>query len=102
MTAVAVSGETPRDERRASLDDFRRGRVSVIANCAVFCLDEQTEILTSEGWVGIDDMTYEHRVANWDDGRIVFDHPQFIIRRPRAQDEGMVSYASARQRRQFL
>ena len=61
-----------------------------MCNCGVLCLDEQTEILTDTGWVGIDDMSYAHRVANWDDGKIFFDHPKFIVRRQRMQSEDMI------------
>lgn len=35
ITAAAISGGTPRDERRAILDDFRTGRVQVLTNCMV-------------------------------------------------------------------
>jgi superfamily II DNA or RNA helicase len=36
VPALAVSGETPKDERRAALAAYTRGDVQVIANCAVF------------------------------------------------------------------
>lgn len=35
MPAGMVSGETPRDERRRIFEDFRTGRVQVLANCMV-------------------------------------------------------------------
>lgn len=33
--AVALSGETPRDDRRAMFEDFRLGRTQVLVNCMV-------------------------------------------------------------------
>lgn len=35
VRAVAVSGETPRDERQAAFQDFKRGKVDVLANCMI-------------------------------------------------------------------
>lgn len=59
---------------------------------AVLCLDSQTEILTSNGWIGMGKMNLEHKVANWsEDGTVFFDHPKLIIERQRLQGERMVS-----------
>lgn len=57
---------------------------------AVLCLDSETEILTSQGWVGMGKMTYEHNVANWDNGKVFFEPPKFIIERDRLPNERMV------------
>ena len=35
-------------------------------------------------------MTYDHQVANWEDGRIWFSPPQYIVRRNRLPDEKIV------------
>lgn len=85
-----VTGETPRDERNAILQSFKRGELRTLVNVDVLCLDEETEILTSEGWVGIDEMTMQHRVANWKDGEIFFSEPKFLVRRQRFPGEKMV------------
>jgi len=61
-----------------------------MVNVGVLCLDSETEILTSNGWVGCDDMTYNHLVANWDNGRVFFDNPKHIVRRERKAGERMV------------
>ena len=42
ITAVAISGETPKDERRATLAAYTRGDVQVITNCMV--LTEGTDL----------------------------------------------------------
>lgn len=35
IVSVAVSGQTPKEERRALLDDFRNGRIQVVCNCQI-------------------------------------------------------------------
>jgi hypothetical protein len=77
------------EDRRAVLARLHRGETRMVANCAVLCLDDQTEILTDSGWAGIDDMTPEHRVANWDQGRVWFAEPAEVVRRPRGPEEDM-------------
>lgn len=42
IPAAAVSGETPKDERRAMLERFRRGELTVLANCMI--LTEGTDL----------------------------------------------------------
>jgi superfamily II DNA or RNA helicase len=87
-----VTGETFPMERAAYLNDFKDGSLRWLVNCDVLCLDEKTEILTSSGWVGIDDMTPLHQVASWEtDNSIVFEPPKTIVRRPRLPFEKMVS-----------
>lgn len=88
--ATWICGATPKDERRLKLQDFDTGQTAAMINCAVLCLDAETEILTESGFVGIDAMTYQHRVANWDNGRVFFEEPRFIVRRDRLPDERMV------------
>ena len=89
IAAEWVSGTTPEGERRAMLKRFKSGATMVICNCAVLCLDEETEILTDGGFVGIDDMTLDHRVANWDQGTVWFEKPEDLVRRPRESWENM-------------
>lgn len=46
IRAAAISGETPKDERRALLNDFKRGQLDVLTNCMI--LTEGTDLpLTS-------------------------------------------------------
>lgn len=85
-----VCGKTNKDERKKIISDFADGRIQWLWNCGVFCLDSETEILTSSGWVGIEEMEYLHKVANWDNGKVFFKEPKFIIKRERLQDEKMV------------
>jgi superfamily II DNA or RNA helicase len=87
--AVVVDDTAPED-RVAAIAGLKIGALNAIANVGVFCLDDQTEILTDTGWVGIEGITYQHRVANWDKGRIFFDLPKFVIRRNRMPNERMV------------
>ena len=42
VRAAAVSGETPREERRRILDDFQEGKLQVVTNCMV--LTEGTDL----------------------------------------------------------
>jgi superfamily II DNA or RNA helicase len=95
VRAEHLDALTPLEQRDAILQRLETGETHVVVNCGILCLDEQTEILTSAGWVGIDEMTHEHRVANWDDGWITFERPRQVIRRPRLVGENMVSAAKS-------
>ncbi|MCY0863879.1 MAG: DEAD/DEAH box helicase family protein, partial [Sulfobacillus sp.] len=90
LAAEAVDGNMPLEARRNVLTRLRSGTTRIVTNAAVLCLDEETEILTSEGFVGIDAITPTHRVANWANGQITFELPLDIVRRPRASWERMV------------
>lgn len=71
-----------RRDRDDVIEKFKRGELRGIANKDILCLSEDTEILTSLGFVGIDDMTYDHTIAAWrEDGGIDWTPPEFIIRR---------------------
>jgi superfamily II DNA or RNA helicase len=89
-----VHGSLPKPERRELLQRFRlplehSEAIDVMHNAMVLCLDEKTEILTDEGWVGPDAMTLEHRVANWDQGKVHFVEPREVVVRPRGPEESM-------------
>ncbi len=86
-----VDCETPERERRALREDFASGALQIVCNVDVLCLDEQTEILTSDGFVGIDVMTDNHLIAAWDDMGIEFTRPEAVVRRQRLLNERMVS-----------
>lgn len=90
--AAAVHGELSNQDRASRLAALRAGTLRALTNCDVLCLDEETEILTSAGWVGIDAMTEQHDVANFDaeTSRIWFSPPKLIVRRPRRAEEPMV------------
>ena len=90
VAAAHLDGNTPKDQRRAMLTEYKTGKLRVLSNFGVLCLDAETEILTTDGWIGIDGMSYKHKVANWDDGRIFFEEPKYIIRRERIWGERMV------------
>ena len=52
------------DETKANLiAALRRGDIMGLVSCEMLCLSDDTEILTDRGWVGIDEMTMEHAVA---------------------------------------
>ncbi len=89
-TAVAIDGTTDTKERFNAFQDFKSGKLQVIVNYGIACLDEATEILTTHGWVGYQDISYEHSIANWKDGRIWFAPPLGIEVRDRRPDERMV------------
>jgi superfamily II DNA or RNA helicase len=97
VTASAIHGGLADDRRAEMLDDFRAGRIQMLTNCQILCLDNETEILTLDGWKGPDHISPSDMVANWDfDGKIFFEEPKLIVRRPRFPDEAMVSYTSPR------
>lgn len=89
---VWLDGKIYRSEgaiRKAVFDMWRAGDIKVICNRFV-CLDDQTEVLTDAGWVGMNDISSDHQVANWDNGRVFFEQPKEIIRRQRQPSERMV------------
>jgi superfamily II DNA or RNA helicase len=92
VDARVVHGETPTEERRAIMADFQAGKFAVLVNCMILCLDAKTEILTDRGWTGMEEMSFDHNVANYDpeNGDVTFEPPLDIVRRPRQPNERMV------------
>src|SRR5690606_35437365 len=87
-----ITGSTPVEERQEIFRKYQEKEIQVLSNCMVLCLDDETEILTSSGWVGSEEMTEDHLVANWDvDGSVFFAKPREVVRRPRRKDEPMVT-----------
>lgn len=84
---------TSMDERREIKRKFHNGDFQVVCNVGTLCLDEQTEILTSDGWTGIEAMTMQHKIAAWAEDGVEFTHPLGIVRRWREPHERMVSVA---------
>lgn len=99
VAAEHIDCYTDEAERIAILNRVETGETTVISNVGILCLDERTEILTSDGWVGIDEMSESHLVANWDDGRVFFDSPKEIFRRQRGADEPMYAISGDRSAR---
>jgi superfamily II DNA or RNA helicase len=91
IRSEVVIGETPTAQRQESYRKLTDRRIDMLIGCMVMCLDDETEILTSSGWVGVDDMTLDHLVANWEDGKITFEKPSEVVRRPLGPDERMYS-----------
>ena len=92
-----VHGKMSAGDRDKALEDFKAGKVRACVNNNILCLDEETEILTSDGFVGIDRMTPKHRIAAWrQDGGVEYAPPQNIVRRQRFAGERMVSFGGGR------
>ena len=94
--AEALDGTTATDERCAILGRLHTGATQVVVNCGVLCLDAETEILTDRGWAGVNEMSYAHRVANWDNGRVFFERPLEIVCRDRLLGEDMAILETVR------
>lgn len=82
--AEIVTGDTPKKERERVLRDFKSGKLEIVAN--VNCLDENTEILTRQGWVGIDAIA-DQDVAQYDNGVITFAKADKIIKNDGYSDD---------------
>jgi len=98
IKAEAVWGEMPTARRTAILEALRKREIQAVCNMQLLCLDEETEILTDSGWTSIDEMTPLHKVANFDKatGDVYFEEPKEIVRRPRGENERMVSLETPR------
>lgn len=91
--AAEVNGESA--DRDQVLADFQQGKYDVLCNSMLLCLDMETEILTDKGFVKYDEMTMNHKVANWNkDGTVFFEKPKEIVKRPLYENEYMVSIDS--------
>ncbi len=90
IECYAISGAMPMSERSRLQEEFKAGKVRGLTSCAVLCLDEKTEILTRRGWANCDDISFDDKVANWDNGRVFFAEPKDILVRPREAGEEMV------------
>lgn len=91
VAAEHLDATTPLDERRGIFARVRSGETQVVCNVDVYCLDDQTEILTRRGWAGIDDIEWTDDIANWSEGVVRFTMPDDIIKRPRRPGERMVT-----------
>lgn len=96
IKSEVVMGSTPDKVRDEMFKRFSTGETQVINSVGTLCLDNETEILTSSGWVGMNDMTYSHKVANWDNGTIFFKEPKNIVIRDLRENEKMIAFKSTR------
>ena len=95
VKAYAIWGSDP--DRAEKLRAHKAGEFQVLCNCGVLCLDLETEILTDEGWKKWNQVTMEHKVANWNfDGTVFFEEPKEIVVRPLGILENMVSIDTPR------
>ena len=91
--AAEINGNS--DDRAEVLADFEAGKYDVLCNSMLLCLDMQTEVLTDKGFVRHNEMTMQHKVANWNtDGTVYFEEPKEIVKRPLGLDEHMTSIES--------
>lgn len=88
--ANIITGETEDDVRDALMAGYRNGEYQFMVNVGIACLDDQTEILTSDGWIGCDRISTEYDIACWDKGTIRFSRPLAVEIRPRRTKERMV------------
>lgn len=82
-----VSGATPKKEREAILERFKTGETEVLANVGVLtCLSTDTEILTRNGWKGVDTINENDLVAQYENEIVTFDKPLRIIKKKHSGD----------------
>lgn len=97
VKAAIVHGGTGTIKRNDIYKDFKSEKPDstlVLCSCMALCLDSETEILTDQGWVDCDNISYSHKVANWDNGEVFFEEPKNIIKRVREPHESMVTFKS--------
>ena len=84
-------------DRKEKLKGFEDGTYNCLCNSMLLCLDTETEILTSRGFLGMNDLTMDDEVANWNfDGTVFFEKPKDIVVRDLEPTEHMVSVATGR------
>lgn len=95
-TAHIITAKTKPAEREEAFGQIESGESSVLISVNVLCLDSETEILTSRGFVSMDDFRAEDRAANWHmpqhhslQPTITFEKPLEVFRRRRAAGERM-------------
>ena len=82
-----VSGATKKKEREAILERFKSGETEVVANVGVLtCLSNDTEILTRNGWKGVDTINENDLVAQYENEIVTFDKPLRIIKKKHSGD----------------
>ena len=95
FNAVEVNGSS--QDRQEKLQAFERGEYNVITNAMLLCLDKETEILTTRGFLNSEELTMEDAVANWcSDGSVFFEKPKDIVHRFLEPNEHMVAVETSR------
>ena len=95
LKAVEVNGEST--DRSEVISDFESGKYNVICNSMLLCLDKETEILTTRGFLNSEELTMEDAVANWcSDGSVFFEKPKDIVHRFLEPNEHMVAVETSR------
>lgn len=89
VPSEVIEANTDKSERKGYLKDYMSKDIKCLFNYATLCLDEETEILTDEGWCSMEDIDYNKNVANWEEGKVWFDKPKFIVKRDRLPEEKM-------------
>ncbi len=85
VPAEIVSGDTPTKERARIVEDFKNRKIQVLANAN--CLDSETEILTRNGWKGINTVSIDDDIAQYANGIISFVKPYRIIKNENYSDD---------------
>ena len=83
-----IYGYTDKTLRKEMPGKLDRGELDIIVNN--LCLDEQTEIMTKNGWRNYKTIQQDDLVANWEHGHIWFAKPKKIILRDRKPGERMI------------
>ena len=95
IKAAHLDNHSEDDERNEVLNSFRYGDTSVLCNVALYCLDDKTEILTSDGWKSKESLSHRDKIANWEEGgKIYFKQPEYVVKRDLFPDEFFVSTKS--------
>jgi len=83
ISCESISSDPIKCPNRTELvSKFKEGKIQVITNVNILCLDLKTEILTRRGWLKWDQMKYNDLVANYTlDGKIFFKKPDEIVKR---------------------
>lgn len=118
--AVSLDGETDPDVRKQVVQDFKAGWIQFLCNCQIategfdapsvavvglarptksralyaqMCLDSKTEILTRDGWRGIDDDMSDVAAFDMSDGSVRFERAD-IVKRDMMPGESMYGIES--------
>jgi superfamily II DNA or RNA helicase len=94
ISSVVLHSKMPTAHNDGALKAWKNGDVRCAVNMNMLCLDSRTEILTSDGWTGMEQMTYQHEVACWTEQETFFAPPKFIVKRDLEPHEKMVSLES--------
>lgn len=121
VNAQAIFGDTNKEDRARIVADAKAGKITALVNVgvlttgfnwtrcdmiavmrstkstALYCLDSETEILTSRGWVGHGDAMVGDRALAWHDGGAgAWSRVTAVVDRPMDDAESWVSYDAPR------